>query len=136
MAFSNKQNNLVEKGNLSPLTTKLQHAGLQSQLPKVQKTGSSSFSFNTSHNIQYQIGVEPLIHKSLSSHLPKMPILPLLYSYSTNDSLQCSSFPNHDPLSSKALTIVGDFKFGEELEPNTMIYFNVILMKEDIDDKL
>jgi hypothetical protein len=30
---------------------------------------------------------------------------------------------------------VGDFKFGEEFEPNTMIYFNAMLMKEDIDDK-
>ncbi len=77
-----------------------------------------------------------MIHKSLSSHLPKMPSLPLLYSYSTKDSLQCSSFPNHQPLSSKALTIVEDFKFGEEFEPNTMISFNAMLMKEDIDDKL
>lgn len=65
-----------------------------------------------------------------------MTTLPLLYSYSTNDSLQCSSFPNHEPLSSKALTNVGDFKFGEESEPNTMICFNAMLMKEDIGDKL
>jgi hypothetical protein len=136
MAFSNKQSNLVEKGDLSPLTTKLQQAGLQSQLPKVQKIESYFFSFNISHKIQYQIGVKPLIHKSLSSHLPKMPTLPLLYPYFTKDSLQCSSFPNHEPLSSKALTTVGDFKFGEELEPNTMIYFNAMLMKENIDDKL
>jgi hypothetical protein len=105
-------------------------------LPKVQKIESSSFSFNTSHRIQYQIGVEPLIHKSLSSHLPKMLILPLLYSYSTKDPLQCSSFPNHEQLSSKALTNVGDFKFGEEFEPNTIIYFNAMLIKENIDDKL
>ncbi len=65
-----------------------------------------------------------------------MPIFPLLYSYSTKDSFQCSNFPNHEPLSSKTLTNVGDFKFGEEFEPNTMIYFNAMLMKEDIDDKL
>jgi hypothetical protein len=104
-------------------------------LPIVQKIESSYFSLNTSHRIQYPIGAKPLIHKSLSSHLPKMPTLPLLYSYSTKDSLQCSRFPNHEPLSSKALINVGDFKFGEEFEPNTMIYFNAMLMKEDIDDK-
>jgi hypothetical protein len=43
MAFSNKQSNLVEKGDLLPLTTKLQQARLQSQLPKVQKIEPSFF---------------------------------------------------------------------------------------------
>jgi hypothetical protein len=37
MVFFNKQSNFVEKYDLSPLTTKVQQAGLQSQLPKVQK---------------------------------------------------------------------------------------------------
>lgn len=133
MAFSNKQSNLVEKGDLSPLTTKLQQAWLQSQLPKVQKNESSPFSFNTSHRVQYQIDAEPLIHKSLSSGLSEKSFSPLLYSYSTKDSIQCSSFPNHEPLSSKALTNVGDFKFGEEFEPNIMTYFDAMLMEEDID---
>jgi len=136
MAFSNKQSNLVEKGDLSPLTTKLQQAWLQSQLPKVQKNESSPFSFNTSHRIRYQIDVEPLIHKSLSSRLPEKFFSPLLYSYSTKDSIQCSSFPNHEPLSSKTSTNVGDLKFGEESEPNMMTYFDAILMEDDIDDKL
>jgi hypothetical protein len=136
MAFSNKQSNLVEKGDLSPLTTKLQQAWLQSQLPKVQKIGSSPFSFNTSHKIRYQIDGEPLIHKSLFSRLPEKFFSPLLYSYSTKDSIQCSSFPNDEPLSSKTLTNVGDLKFGEKSEPNTMTYFDAILMEEDIDDKL
>ncbi len=133
MAFSNKQSNLVEKGDLSPLTTKLQQAWLQSQLPKVQKNESSPSSFNTSHKVQYQIDAEPLIHKSLSSHLLKKFFSPLLYSYSTKDSIQCSSFPNHEPLSPKALTNDGDLKFGEESEPNTITYFDAILMEEDID---
>jgi hypothetical protein len=136
MAFSNKQSNLVEKGDLSPLTTKLQQAWLQSQLPKVQKNESSPFSFNTSHRVQYQIDAEPLIHKSLSSHLLEKFFSPLLYSYSTKDSIQSSSFPNHEPLSPKALTNDGDLKFGEEFEPNTITYFDAILMEEDIDDKL
>jgi hypothetical protein len=133
MAFSNKQSNLVEKGDLSPLTTKLQQAWLQSQLPKVQKNESFPSSFNTSHKVQYQIDSEPLIHKSLSSHLPEKFFSPLLYSYSTKDSIQCSSFPNHEPLSPKALTNDGDLKFGEESEPNTITYFDAILMEEDID---
>jgi hypothetical protein len=136
MAFSNNQSNLVEKGDLSPLTTKLQQAWLQSQLPKVQKNESSPFSFNISHRVQYQIDAEPLIHKSLSSCLPEKFFSPLLYSYSTKDSIQRSSFPNHEPLSSKALTNVGDLKFGEESEPNTITYFDAILMEDDIDDKL
>ncbi|KAH8940666.1 hypothetical protein BDL97_15G101100 [Sphagnum fallax] len=133
MAFSNKQSNLVEKGDLSPLTTKLQQAWLQSQLPKVQKNESSPSSFNTSHKVQYQIDSEPLIHKSLSSHLPENFFSPLLYSYSTKDSIQYSSFPNHEPLSPKALTNDGDLKFGEESEPNTITCFDAILMEEDID---
>ncbi len=77
-----------------------------------------------------------MIHKSLSSHLPKKFFSPLLYSYSTKDSIQCSSFPNHEPFSSKTLTNVGDLKFGEESEPNMMTYFDAILMEENIDDKL
>jgi hypothetical protein len=140
MAFSNKQSNLVEKGDLSPLTTKLQQAWLQSQLPKVQKNDSSPFSLNTSHRVQYQIDGEPLIHKSSSSRLPEKLFSPLLYSYSTKDSIQCSSFPNHEPLSSKALTNVGDLKFGEESgeesEPNIMTFLDAILMEEHIDDDL
>jgi hypothetical protein len=136
MAFSNKQSNLVEKGDLLPLTTKLQQAWLQSQLPKVQKNESSPFSFNTSRRVQYQIDAEPLIHKSLSSHLPEKLFSPLLCSYSTKDSIQCSSFPNHEPLSSKTLTNVGDLKFGEESEPNILTYFDAILMEEAIDDDL
>jgi hypothetical protein len=131
MAFSNKQSNLVEKGDLLPLTTKLQQAWLQSQLPKVQKNESTPFSFNTSHKVQYQIDAEPLIHKSSSSCLPEKFFSPLLYSYSTKDSIQCSSFPNHEPLSSKALANVGD-----ESKPNIMTYFNAILMEENIDEKL
>jgi hypothetical protein len=136
MAFSNKQSNLVEKGDLSPLTTKLQQAWLQSQLPKVQKIESSPFSFNTSHKVRYQTDAEPLIHKSLFSRLPEKKISPLLYSYSTKDSIQFSSFPNDEPLSSKTLTNVGDLKFDEKSEPNTITYFDAILMEEDIDDKL
>ncbi|CAM6063117.1 unnamed protein product [Sphagnum tenellum] len=136
MAFSNKQSDLVEKGDLSPLTTKLQQAWLQSKLPKVQKNESSPFSFNTSHKVQYQIDAEPLIHKSLSSHLPEKIFSPLLYSYSTKDSIQCSSSPNHEPLSPKALTNDGDLKFGEESEPNMITYFDAILMEEDIDDRV
>ncbi len=119
-----------------PLTTKLQQAWLQSQLPKVQKNESSPFSFTTSHRIQYQIDVEPLIHKSLSSHLTEKLFPLLLYSYSTKDFIQCSNFPNHEPLSSKTLTNVGDLKFGEKSEPNMMTYFDAILMEEDIDDKV
>jgi hypothetical protein len=114
----------------------LQQAWLQSQLPKVQKNELSPFSFNTSHIIRYQTDVEPLIHKSLSSRLLEKFFPPLLYSYSTKDSIQCSSFPNHEPLSSKTLTNVGDLKFGEKSEPNMMTYFDAILMEEDIDDKL
>jgi len=34
------------------------------------------------------------------------------------------------------LTNVGDLKFGEESKPNTMTYFDVMFMEEDIDDKL
>ncbi len=134
--FSNKQSNLVEKGDLSPLTTKLQQTWLQLQFTKVEQIESSPFSFNTSHRVQYQIDVEPLIHKSLSSHLPQKKKIPILYSYSTKDSLRYFSFPNHEPISSKALTNVGDLEFGEESKPNTMTYFDVMFMEEDIDDKL
>ncbi|CAK9207163.1 unnamed protein product [Sphagnum troendelagicum] len=136
MAFSNKQSNLVEKSDLSPLTTKLQQAWLQSQLPKVQKIESSPFSFNTSPKVRYQTDAEPLIHKSLFSRLPEKFVSPLLYSYSNKDSIQFSSFPNDEPLSSKTLTNVGDLKFDEKSEPNIMTYIDAILMEEDVDDKL
>jgi hypothetical protein len=34
------------------------------------------------------------------------------------------------------LTNVEDLEFGEESKPNTMTYFDAMLMEEDIDDKL
>jgi len=46
------------------------------------------------------------------------------------------SFPNNEPLSSKALTNVEDLEYGEESKPNTMNHFDAMLMEEDIDDKL
>ncbi len=126
MASGNKQSNLLEKGDSSPLSTKLQEAWLQSQLLKVQKSDPSSFSFSTHRRTLYQIDPEPLAHKSTFSHLLEKPSLPPLYSYSTKDS-------SHGLLLPRAPTNMGVMECHGESDASIINFVNDMLMEKDID---